>query len=89
MLAVAIANARDTEVQFECRRFGTTMSELRHLLAWLQECAVQEVVMESTAQYWRPVWLALEGHARLHLAQAQSNRGPRGRKPISGALGAL
>ena len=36
--------------------------------------------MESTAQYWRPVWVALEGQCRLHLAQARSNRGPRGRK---------
>ena len=51
--------------------------------------------MESTAQYWRPVWEGLErywkplrqkreGAARrsgtLHLAQAQSNRGARGRK---------
>jgi transposase len=80
MLAVVIANARDTELQFECRRFGTTTSELRHLLAWLEERAVQEVVMESTAQYWKPVWLALEGHCRLHLAQARSNRAPRGRK---------
>jgi hypothetical protein len=51
MLAVVIANARATELQFECRRFGTTTSDLRHLLAWLQERAVQEVVMESTAQY--------------------------------------
>src|SRR5258705_1350229 len=51
--------------------------------------------MESTAQYWRPVWEALEQHWRpqrracadavrmsgtLHLAKAQSNRGPGGRK---------
>jgi hypothetical protein len=27
MLAVVIANARDTELEFECRRFGTTVSE--------------------------------------------------------------
>ena len=55
------------------------------------EHEVDEVVMESTAQYWRPVWEALEQHWRpqrrardsaprlagtLHLAQAQSNRGP-------------
>lgn len=80
MLAVAVANARDTELAFECRRFGTTVSELRHLSAWLQELGVQEVVMESTAQYWKPVWIALEGQCRLHLAQARSNRGPRGRK---------
>lgn len=80
MLAVVIANARDTELRFECRRFGTTASELRHLSAWLQEHAVQEAAMESTAQYWRPIWVALEGQFRLHLAQAKSNRGVRGRK---------
>ena len=36
--------------------------------------------MESTAQYWRSVWLELEPHMRLQLAQAFSNRAPRGRK---------
>jgi transposase len=36
--------------------------------------------MESTAQYWRSVWLELEPNMRLHLAQAFSNRAPRGRK---------
>jgi len=36
--------------------------------------------MESTAQYWKPVWLALEPRFRLHLAHAQSNRAPKGRK---------
>src|SRR5579862_3437318 len=36
--------------------------------------------MESTAQYWKPVWQALEPQCHLELAQAQSNRGPRGRK---------
>jgi transposase len=37
--------------------------------------------MESTAQYWKPVWLDLEPHfAKLHLAQAHSNRAPKGRK---------
>jgi len=46
---------------FENRRFGATTSELLHLRAWLEQHGVQEVVMESTAQYWKPVWLALEG----------------------------
>jgi len=36
--------------------------------------------MESTAQYWRSVWLELEPYMRLQLAQAFSNRAPRGRK---------
>src|SRR4051794_14803817 len=80
MLAVVVANVRDRELDFECRRFGTTVSELRHLSAWLRERDVQEIAMESTAQYWKPVWVALEGQCRLHLAQARSNSGPRGRK---------
>jgi len=36
--------------------------------------------MESTAQYWKPVWQELEGHCELALAQAHSNRAPQGRK---------
>lgn len=67
-------------MRFECRRFGTTTTELLHLAAWLQQHGVREVVMESTAQYWKPVWLALEPHFRLLLAQAWSNRAPRGKK---------
>jgi hypothetical protein len=65
------------------------------LAAWLVEQEAEEVVMESTAQYWKPVWGALERYWKplrekregarrqsgtLHLAQAQSNRGRRGRK---------
>ena len=62
------------------RRFVTLPSELHRLLTWLREQGVEEAVMESTAQYWRSVWLELEPHMGLHLAQAFSNRAPRGRK---------
>ena len=64
----------------ESHRFATTREQLERLAEWLQSHGVQEVVMESTAQYWKPVWQGLEPHFRLHLAQAQSNRAPRGRK---------
>jgi transposase len=64
----------------ERRRFATLPSDLRRLSTWLQEQGVEEAVMESTAQYWRSVWLELEPYMRLHLAQAFSNRAPRGRK---------
>ncbi len=65
------------------------------LSEWLIEQHIEEVVMESTAQYWKPVWGALERYWKprcqsregagrmsgtLHLAQALSNRGRRGRK---------
>jgi transposase len=86
MVAVAITASEVDDpmgaaVTFECRKFGALASERHHLVSWLQSLQVQEVVMESTAQYWKPVWLDLEPHfAKLHLAQAQSNRAPKGRK---------
>ncbi len=66
--------------EWERRKFGTTTTELTHLLSWLQQRQVEEAVMESTAQYWKPVWYVLEGHLQLRLAQAWSNRAPRGKK---------
>ena len=79
MLAVVIAEVRPGECEFERRHFGTTRSQLRELAQWLRAQGVQEVVMESTAQYWRPVWAGLEG-LRRHLAHAHSNGARRGRK---------
>ncbi len=96
MLAVVVSDVEvESEFQFERRMFGSNPEQLRSLAAWLLEQEVEEVVMESTAQYWKPVWGALErywkpirekreGASRrsgtLHLAQALSNRGRRGRK---------
>lgn len=81
VLMVVVADAGAAEWEFIRQRFGTGASERQRLLAWLCEQGVKEVVMESTGQYWKPVWLDLEpGIERLQLAQAQSNRGPRGRK---------
>jgi transposase len=81
MLAVVIIDAaREGKMQFQQRKFGTTASQLRDLTQWLIEQQVREAVMESTAQYWKPVWHELEGHCQLQLAQAHSNRAPKGRK---------
>jgi transposase len=60
MLAVVVGAVQPGEWELERRRFGTTRSQLRELAKWLIELGVQEVVMESTARYWRPVWVALE-----------------------------
>jgi transposase len=96
MLAVVVTDVEvDDEYRFERLKVGTSPAELRVLADWLVEREVDEVVMESTAQYWRPVWEALELCWRpqrrnrnaasplsgtLHLAQALSNRGAGGRK---------
>ena len=80
VLMVVVIDASTPEEKPERRRFATLPSDLRRLSIWLREQGVEEAVMESTAQYWRSVWLELEPYMRLHLAQAFSNRAPRGRK---------
>ncbi len=80
VLMVVVIDATTPEGKPERRRFATMASDLRRLSTWLREQGVQEAVMESTAQYWRSVWLELEPCMLLHLAQAFSNRAPRGRK---------
>ena len=80
VLMVVVIDATTPEEKPEQRRFTTMPSELHRLSSWLRAQDVQEAVMESTAQYWRSVWLELEPHMLLHLAHAFSNRAPRGRK---------
>ena len=95
-LAVVVADVEvEDDFQFERRWYGSNPEQLRLLGEWLIEQQVEEAVMESTAQYWKPVWGALERYWKpacrsredaepragiLHLAQALSNRGRRGRK---------
>jgi transposase len=60
MLAVVVADVEsNVEYHFEGQRVGTSPADLRRLADWLVEREVEEVVMESTAQYSRPVWDAL------------------------------
>jgi transposase len=80
MLAVVIAEVEHHEMSCTRQRFGTSGSELNRLSDWMTERRVSDIAMESTAQYWRPVWMALEDHFHLYLAQARSTTGARGRK---------
>src|SRR5436305_6275998 len=96
MLAVVVSDVEvESEYTFERRKFSSNPEQLRLLAAWLLEQEAEEVVMESTAQYWKPVWESLERYWKplcekresarrksgtLHLAQALSNRGRQGRK---------
>jgi hypothetical protein len=95
MVAVAIA---DVEVvgtwRFERRQIGTSPSQLRALAEWLVEREVDEVVMESTAQYggrsgrhWSEAGSRARGRpgrvrapARCIWRRRSRIEGPRGRK---------
>jgi hypothetical protein len=64
-LAVVVADVESSdEFQFERRWYGSNPEQLRALSEWLIEQQVEEAVMESTAQYWKPVWGALERYWR-------------------------
>ena len=79
MLAVVVADVEvEGDYQFERRKVGTSPVQLRALADWLVEREVEEVVMESTAQYWRPVWEALERHWRPK-RRTRERREPRSR----------
>jgi transposase len=61
MLAVVVADVEvESEYRFKRCRFSSSPEHLRLLAEWLIEQQVEEAVMESTAQYWKPVWQALE-----------------------------
>jgi hypothetical protein len=80
-MAGDVEDATGAPVELEGRRFGTAARERNHLVSWLQQHQVREVVLESTGQYWKPVRLDREPHLeKLPLAQAQSNRAPKGRQ---------
>ena len=61
VLAVVVADVGSAEgLKFERRKWSATPEQLRILAEWFLEQQVEEVVMESTAQYWKPVWEILE-----------------------------
>jgi transposase len=54
---VAVARDRDPE---PVRCFSTFTEELRAIAAWLKQCGVASVAMESTGVYWIPLYEVLE-----------------------------
>lgn len=63
------------------RSFGMMTADLLALSDWLQECQVEQVAMESTGIYWKPIYNLLEGDGfELWLVNARDFRAVPGRK---------
>jgi transposase len=60
--------------------FGTTTAELFRLSDWLTAGDCTHVAMESTGEYWKPIWNILEGSFQLLLVNAQHIKRVPGRK---------
>jgi transposase len=68
------------EMDSETETFGTTTPDLLQLYDWLQEWGCTPVAMESTGDYWKPVFNLLEGEFEVLLVNAQHVKHVPGRK---------
>lgn len=75
---VAVPRGRDAE---PVREFGAWTDDLRKLVAWLKQCRIQTVVMQSTGVYWVPLLHELEEAGfRVFLVNARHTKNLPGRK---------
>jgi transposase len=66
--------------QHEIRSFGTMTRDLLALSDWLLRAGCTHVAMESTGEYWKPVFNILEAHFAVLLVNAQHIKAVPGRK---------
>ena len=64
----------------EVREFGTLTRDLLALSDWLTEAGITHVAMESTGEYWKPVYNLLEGTCTVFLVNAAHVKNVPGRK---------
>jgi transposase len=64
----------------EIRSFGTMTADLLGLSDWLMSCGVTHVAMESTGEYWKPIFNILENNFEVMLVNAQHISKVPGRK---------
>ena len=64
----------------ETRTFGTMTADLLALADWLLACGCTHVAIESTGDYWKPVFNILEGMCEVLLVNAQHVKAVPGRK---------
>lgn len=77
--AIIVPNATH-ELYRETRSFGTMTADLLALSDWLMSREVTHVAMESTGEYWKPIFNILENNFEVILANAQHISQVPGRK---------
>jgi transposase len=77
---VSDSTGQNPEGVAELRTFGTMTIELLALADWLLEAGVTHIAMESTGEYWKPVYNLLEGVVTIFLVNASHVKNVPGRK---------
>jgi transposase len=80
VVAAIIVPGERGELRKEVRTFGTMTSDLLALSDWLMDCEVSHIAMESTGEYWKPVFNILENNFEVLLVNAQHIKAVPGRK---------
>ena len=62
------------------RTFGTMTADLLQLVDWRHEWGVTHVALESTGDYWKPIFNLLEGEFAVWLVNPQHVKHVPGRK---------
>ncbi len=80
VVACCITPGVKGEKQHEIRTFGTMTADLLALSDWLLSKKVTHVAMESTGEFWKPVYNILEGNFELLVVNARHIKNVPGRK---------
>jgi transposase len=64
----------------ELQEFGTMTADLLALSDWLTAAGITHVAMESTGEYWKPLYTILEGEVTVFLVNAAHVKQVPGRK---------
>jgi transposase len=79
-VTVCVMTTEGRKVVKTPNRFTTFHDDLVAMREWLLEMGVTHVAMESTGEYWKPVYEVLEGAVELVVANAQHVKNVPGRK---------
>jgi transposase len=80
VVATRMRVTEEDRVEWETQTFGTTTPDLLELHDWLYEWGLTHVSMESTGDYWKPVFNILEDTFKVWLVNAQHVKHVSGRK---------
>lgn len=80
VVATILVSSEDRQLAKETRSFETMTPSLLALSDWLAAHEVTHVAMESTGEYWKPIYNILEDNFELLLVNAQHIKAVPGRK---------
>jgi transposase len=80
IVACCLTTMADGTLRKEIRTFGTMTADLLSLSDWLLSQGVTHLAMESTGEFWKPIYNLLESAFTILVVNAQHIKNVPGRK---------